>query len=188
MRSLPLLLELAAVSASTLVLDGSKTHTNPFDATGALSAGASSRLLIDYPPVQRERILDLLFKPKFGASLNLLKVELGGDTQSTDGSEPSHARSRTELGSPDCERGYELWLMREAKKRNPGIQTYGLSWGAPGWIGNYSYFSQDNLKYQTSWLQCVRDRANISVDYMGIWYALHRCAHAYHKAACHRAR
>jgi galactosylceramidase len=160
-----------AVSAwsAPIVLDGSRTHSKPYDATGALSAGASSRLLIDYPQPERERILDLLFKPKFGASLNLLKVELGGDTQSTDGSEPSHAHSRAELDSPDCERGYELWLMREAKKRNPDVQTYGLSWGAPGWIGNNSYFSQDNVKYQTSWLTCVREKANISVDYMGIW-------------------
>ena len=31
---------------------------------------------------------------------------------------------------------YETWLLVEAKKRNPGIRTMGLSWGAPGWVGN----------------------------------------------------
>jgi hypothetical protein len=26
--------------------------------------------------------------------------------------------------------------MAEAKKRNPKVTTYGLSWAAPGWINN----------------------------------------------------
>jgi hypothetical protein len=29
----------------------------------------------------------------------------------------------------NCTRGYEWWLMREAKERNPNIITYGLAWG-----------------------------------------------------------
>jgi len=57
---------------------------------GALSAGASSRLLYDYPEPQRSQILDYLFLPKFGASLDVIKVEIGGDSQSTDGTEASH--------------------------------------------------------------------------------------------------
>ena len=28
-----------------------------------------------------------------------------------------------------CERGYEFWLASEAKKRNPDVKLYGLSWG-----------------------------------------------------------
>jgi hypothetical protein len=28
-------------------------------------------------------------------------------------------------------RGYEWWLMVEAKKRNPDIKLYGLSWAFP---------------------------------------------------------
>ena len=48
---------------------------------GALSAGASSRLLFDYEPTARSEILDYLFKPRFGASLSICKVEIGGDTQ-----------------------------------------------------------------------------------------------------------
>ena len=64
-----------------------------FEGIGAVSAGASSRLLIDYPEPQRSQILDYLFKPNYGASLQHLKVEVGGDTNSTDGSEPSHMRT-----------------------------------------------------------------------------------------------
>jgi hypothetical protein len=48
-----------------------------FDGIGALSAGASSRLLWDYNEPQRSQILDYLFKPSFGAALSILKVEIG---------------------------------------------------------------------------------------------------------------
>ena len=48
-----------------------------------LNPGASSRLLRDYAEPYRSDILDYLFLPSFGASLHMLKVEIGGDTQST---------------------------------------------------------------------------------------------------------
>ena len=32
--------------------------------------------------------------------------------------------------------GYEWWLMKEAKARNPDIKLYGLPWAYPGWVGN----------------------------------------------------
>src|SRR6516225_9648156 len=64
-----------------------------FEGIGALSAGASSRLLIDYPEPQRSQILDYLFKPNYGAVLQHLKIEIGADVNSTDGSEPSHMRT-----------------------------------------------------------------------------------------------
>jgi len=53
----------------------SKSPGRTFDGIGALSAGASSRLLIDYPEPQRSEILDYLFKPGFGAALQINKVE-----------------------------------------------------------------------------------------------------------------
>src|SRR5476651_2459180 len=47
-----------------------------FDGIGAVSGGgATSVLLKDYPEPQRSQVLDLLFKPKFGASLSSLYVE-----------------------------------------------------------------------------------------------------------------
>ncbi len=109
-----------------------------FEGIGALSAGASSRLLLDYPEPARSEILDFLFKPNFGASLHQLKVEIGGEINSTDGTEPAHARTREEFEHPKPEyyqRGYEWWLMKEAKKRNPAIALDILQWGAPPWIG-----------------------------------------------------
>ena len=67
-----------------------------FEGIGALNAGASSRLLMEYPEPQRREVLDLLFKPNWGAALQHLKVEVGGDVNSTDGTEPSHMRTRND--------------------------------------------------------------------------------------------
>ena len=130
----------ASAPPQTFSVDGT-ARARVFDGHGALSAGAASRLLIDYPQQQRDEILDYLFKPGFGAGLAVLKIEIGGDTQSTDGTEPSHMHARDDLG---CGRGYEGWLAAEARRRNPAVQIWSLSWGVPGWVGNGSYFSADN--------------------------------------------
>ena len=138
-----------------------------YDGHGALSAGASSRLLVDYPEPQRSDILDLLFRPSFGAAMPLLKFEIGGDVQSTDGTEPSWRHSRDDAG--DCLRGYEAWIIAEAKRRNPGVLTYALAWGVPAWVGNGSYWSAENIAYHVGWLECIRRELNITVDFLSQW-------------------
>ena len=137
-----------------------------FEGIGGVSAGASSRLLIDYPAPQRSQILDYLFKPNFGASLQHLKVEVGGDTNSTDGSEPSHMHTRTD---ENYDRGYEWWLMKEAKARNPKIILDALPWGAPGWIGNGKYYSQDMANYIVKFIQGAKKHHGLDIEYVGIW-------------------
>ena len=123
---------LACGQQATIVLDGN-SNGRIFDGLGAASAGASSRLLIDYPEPQRSEILDYLFKPGYGAALQRLKVEIGADVNSTDGSEPSHMRNPADR---DATRGYEWWLMEQAHKRNPHIILEILPWGAPSWAGH----------------------------------------------------
>ena len=137
-----------------------------FEGLGAVSAGASSRLLIDYPEPQRSEILDYLFKPDFGASLQHLKVEIGGDVNSTDGTEPSHMRSRDD---ENYERGYEWWLMKEAKKRNPDIIFDCLAWGAPGWIGGGNFYSQDMADYVVKFIHGAKKVHDIDITYTGVW-------------------
>ena len=88
---------MASESALTVITIDSQSTGKPFEGLGALSAGASSRLLMEYPEPQRSRILDFLFKPDYGAALQHLKVEIGGDVNSTDGTEPSYARTRAEF-------------------------------------------------------------------------------------------
>ena len=76
------------------------------DGYGSLSGGgATSRLLFQYPEPQLSEILDLLFKPNFGAALHSLKVEIGGDAQSSEGVEPSHSHAAGDL---NYARGYEV--------------------------------------------------------------------------------
>ena len=83
----------------------------PFAGIGAISGGgATSNLLFAYPEKYASEILDYLFLPDFGAALQVLKVEIGGDGLSTEGSEASHWRSRSE--TPAYDRGYE-WRISE---------------------------------------------------------------------------
>lgn len=153
---------------TSITLDG-HGEGRVFDGIGALSAGASSRLLIDYPERYRSQVLDYLFKPDYGASLQHLKVEIGADVNSTDGSEPSFARTRAEMAHPDFNRGYEWWLMEEAKKRDPHIILDSLPWGAPGWIGHGHFFSQDMADYVAKFIQGAKSAHHLDVGYTGIW-------------------
>src|SRR5438270_10058430 len=140
---------LSQAADKTVILD-SRAMGRIFDGLGAVSAGASSRLLIDYPEPYRSQILDYLFKPNYGASLQHLKVEVGGDVNSTDGSEPSHMRSPSDH---NYTRGYEWWLMQEAVKRNPDIILDILPWGAPGWVGNGKLYSTDMANYMADFIE-----------------------------------
>jgi hypothetical protein len=153
------------VQKTEIKIDGSGSG-RVFEGIGGVSAGASSRLLIDYPEPQRSQILDYLFKPNYGASLQHLKVEVGGDTNSTDGSEPSHMHARTD---ENYDRGYEWWLMREAKARNPMIILDALPCGAPGWIGNGRYYSQEMANYLVKFIQGAKKHHGLDIEYVGIW-------------------
>jgi galactosylceramidase len=170
------LLLAAQAGAAEILLDPASAG-QVFEGIGALSAGASSRLLMEYPEPARSQVLDLLFKPKFGATFHHLKVEIGGDVNSTDGTEPSHARTRKEFDHPKREyftRGYEWWLMREARHRQPGIILDALQWGAPAWIGqgrtnNARFYSQDNADFIVAFLKGARRYHGVEINYCGIW-------------------
>ena len=137
-----------------------------FDGVGGLSGGGgTSRLLWDYPDQQRNEILDYLFRPNYGASMHILKVEIGDDANSTNGAEASHMRSRTDS---NYFRGYEWWLMEQAKLRNPNIKLYGLEWGSEGWF-NGGVWSQDNINYIISWIKHAKSDHNLHIDYIGGW-------------------
>lgn len=168
-----------------------------WDGLGGLSAGASSRLLLDYREPQRSQILDLLFKKKTGGTWQILKTEIGGevscsilrihlalsllvymdhrfdciglsaickttssvmvpvhvgDGQSSYGSETAVMHTKTDV---DYNRGYETWLLKQAKARNPTIPTYCLSWTTPYWVG--SYLTPAGVDYHLKYMQGVRE-------------------------------
>ncbi|MBM9434884.1 ricin-type beta-trefoil lectin domain protein [Streptomyces bryophytorum] len=163
LAALPLASAHAATSTS-ITVDGTQGGRT-FDGIGAISGGGgNSRLLTDYPAAQQSQILDYLFKPGYGASLQLLKAEIGGDANSTDGSEPSIEHVR---GTVNCNAGYEFWLMEQAKARNPDIKLYGLAWAAPGWISG-GFWSTDTINYLISWLGCAKQHG-LPISYLGGW-------------------
>jgi len=166
-----LLVVFSCTSNADYMIDDLSGVERLFDGIGGLSGGgATSKLLANYPPDVLSQILDYLFLPNFGAALQILKVEIGGDAQSTDGTESSHMH---ESWDEDYTRGYEWWLMVEAKKRNPSIKLYGLPWAFPGWVGNgtndpYKY-PQITATYVVKWIVAAKKYYNLTIDYIGVW-------------------
>lgn len=99
-----------------------------YDGIGGLMSYA--KLLYDYPEPQRSEILDYLFLPNYGASLQMLKIQIGYDGSRTTSCWPCHWRDQY---APNYQRGYGWWLFKEARKRNPKILLTALHWGYPAW-------------------------------------------------------
>jgi len=201
--------------ANAIKINGNDTG-RVFDGFGATSAGgATTRLLYDYNCAnncsdRQQEVLDYLFCSPFvhstrcdqshiyGAALQELKVEIGSDSGSI-GAEPAFQRTRSELNAVDAvqdastchlNRGYEWWLMQQAKQRNPNIKLYALAWGYPGFLGEnndilpstdfrkyyYKIFASDptspvmndTVDYLTRYVQCA-DVNGTPIDYIGIW-------------------
>jgi hypothetical protein len=72
-----------------------------------------------------------------------------------------------------CQRGYELWLIEQARARNPDIAIYSLAWTAPGWINNGTMYGPDTIEYMLNWLRCVNSRGgggnSESDSTLGLW-------------------
>ena len=134
-----------------------------FDGIGIVNGGgATSVLLKDYPEKQRSEIMDLVFKPKFGASVSTLLVEIPGDGNSTQGSMPSHSHYRGDFNS---QRGYTWWVLSEAKRRNPKLSLDATAWSAPKWVGDF--WSQDMADYYVAWLSGLREGYGLELDAIG---------------------
>ena len=151
-----------SAQTQTIQLSGSSAGKT-FDGIGIVNGGgATSVLLKDYPEPQRSEIMDMVYKPKFGASVSTLLVEIPGDGNSTQGSMPSHSHER---GDQNYRRGYMWWVMSEAKKRNPKLSLDATAWSAPAWVGNY--WSQDMADYYVSWLSGLREVYGLELDAIG---------------------
>ena len=134
-----------------------------FDGIGAVNGGgATSVLLKDYPEPQRSQIMDMVYKPMFGASVSSILVEVPGDGNSTQGSMPSHAHERNDA---NFLRGYMWWVMQETKRRNPDLAIDATAWSAPAWVGNF--WSDDMVDYYIAWLQGLRQVHGIELDALG---------------------
>jgi hypothetical protein len=126
MLGLHLLAGLLPTAFAALPWGGSVDFTRTdkeFMGLGGLSGGGgTSRLLYDYPDPQRAQVLDALFKPKAGGNLQILKVEIGGDGQSTEATEASHMHTRDDLN-------YVRLPSLLGKHSKIGPQFLGLAFG-----------------------------------------------------------
>ena len=88
----------AAAAADVSIAVNFSSLGQAYEGIGALSGGGGvTRQLIDYAPAIQAELFDALFKPNAGASLQIIKVEIGGDTQSTEGTEASHKHTKADL-------------------------------------------------------------------------------------------
>jgi O-glycosyl hydrolase len=157
----------AHVPSTSITISGARPGP-VFDGVGAIAGGGgTARLLIDYPEPERSQILDYLFKPGYGADVQVLKMEIGGDAEATDAAEPSFEHTR---GHISCKAGYEIWLAQQARQRNPHIKLYALQWNAPGWVGNgiENPWTKTDYGYLLSWLKCAK-KAGLTISYLGGW-------------------
>lgn len=183
-------------ATNTITINGNDPNQTVFNGIGYISAGGESRQLLDYPAAQQTQILDVLFcspdpanvpasgyctSSIYGAALQLLKIEIGGDSNSSVGAEPSFLHSLAEYNTLQTafqsgtlqqqqaachlNRGFEWWLAREARKRNPNIKLYGLAWSAPGWLDQGSgFWSTDTQQYLVDFAKCAAINADSSIS------------------------
>ena len=94
-----------------------------------MSVNGAARLLYEYPEPTRSELLDMFFTPRgVGTAWQALKVEIGGDVESSYGSMSSYMHV-PEPANASFARGVQFWLIAEARKRNPSIPLLCLSWG-----------------------------------------------------------
>jgi galactosylceramidase len=166
MRTLFTLVSLSAVSAASATTPpleiSSETCGRTYEGIGGLF-NSDAPWLTAYPPKQLSEILDILFLPKFAASLQVLKLEIGGDGHSTINTESSHMH--TESDPPSFRRGWILPLMREAVRRNPNLKVGGLAWAWPSWTkGSVA----KKVEYLTTWAVGLREQYNVTLDFIGL--------------------
>ena len=118
----------AFASSTNRTITISATDTGKFfEGLGAVSGGgATSVLLMSYPEPQRSQVPGFDVQAGFCAAMTTLYSEVGGDCNSTESTEPSHMHTSTDT---NYQRGWEWWVINEAKKRNPSITLDAVAWG-----------------------------------------------------------
>ena len=147
-----------------VLVDGSTTNMDEgtvYRGLGVITGNNSSRLLMDYKaknPKAYWEIMNLLFKPDYGAGLTHVKIEFGTDVNSSSGTEPSIMRSEDE--EADVTRGAGFMFAADALSINPDISVDLLRWGEPKWVTDAFSVSQENgFKARYKWYKAALDKA-----------------------------
>ncbi len=151
-----------ACAQQTITLDA-RHAGKTFDGIGIVNGGGATAVLLkDYAEPWRSQILDMVYKPKFGASVSALLAEIPGDGNSTQGSMPSHSHY---AGDCNYHRGYMWWVMAEAKRRNPLLTLDATAWSTPAWLGNY--WTRQTADYYVSWIDGLKLVHGLELDAVG---------------------
>ena len=128
---------------------------------GVITGNNSSRLLMDYKvknPDAYWEIMNLLFKPDYGAGLTHVKIEFGSDVNSSSGTEPSIMRSENE--EADVTRGAGFMFAADALSINPDISVDLLRWGEPKWVTDaFSESDESGHAARYKWYKAAIDKA-----------------------------
>lgn len=154
----------ADMSYKSVTIDGNTVNMDEgtvYRGLGAVTGNNSSRLLMDYKtqnPDAYWEIMNLLFKPGYGAGLTHIKIEFGTDVNSSSGTEPSIMRSADEQA--DVTRGAGFMFAADALSINPDITVDLLRWGEPKWITDaFSESQEKGFEARYKWYKAALDGA-----------------------------
>jgi len=147
-----------------VTIDGNTINTDEgtvYRGLGVVTGNNSSRLLMDYKtenPDAYWEIMNLLFKPDYGAGLTHVKIEFGTDVNSSSGTEPSIMRSADE--EADVTRGAGFMFAADALSINPDISVDLLRWGEPKWVTDaFDESTEAGHAARYKWYKAAIDKA-----------------------------
>ena len=147
-----------------VTIDGNTINTDEgtvYRGLGVVTGNNSSRLLMDYKtenPDAYWEIMNLLFKPDYGAGLTHVKIEFGTDVNSSSGTEPSIMRSADE--EADVTRGAGFMFAADALSINPDITVDLLRWGEPKWVTDaFDESTEAGHAARYKWYKAALDKA-----------------------------
>src|SRR6266536_4352567 len=115
----------STLSTTDITIDG--TRAGPaFQGVGAISGGGgNSRLLIDYPEPQRSQILDYLFKPNYGATIQLLKLEISATPTPPTAPRPASSTRKARSTATPATNGGSHSRLRHAMRTSSSTDCSG---------------------------------------------------------------
>lgn len=151
-------------SYPVVVIDGKTVNHSKntvFRGLGAITGNNSSRLLMDYKiknPESYRHIMELLFKPDYGAGLTHIKIEFGSDVNSSSGTEPCIMRAEDE--EADITKGAGFMFVADALSINPDITVDLLRWSEPLWVTNaFKISAEEGYKARYKWYRTAIEKA-----------------------------
>lgn len=149
---------------TNVTVDGNTVNNDKgtvYRGLGTVTGNNSSRLLMDYKaqnPKAYWEIMNLLFKPDYGAGLTHVKLEFGADINSSSGTEPSVMRYADEKA--DVTRGAGFMFASDALSINPDITMDMLRWGEPAWVADaFKKSKEQGFEARYKWYKSALDEA-----------------------------